>query len=306
MHWRLTQRLVLLGAICATLSPTAIDAQMPPRLKKCLPFPTLADEIKDMQKRVEVEEEASYPKIRFDAVTFEGATHLPESIRAQITGRLDQTGFDNHSPWIDISRETVMDALQQYGYLFAKVSAEARILSSDPTEELVSVTFRVTEGPQYRLGEIQFANARVFPPWYLRKQFALQDGDVFDLQKIREGIDALTWTYGSQGYINFTAAPDLQVDNSHQRISVLMELEEDKQYRVGSVEVLRLGREISGHPLKMKLKPGDVFNPKLIEDFYNENKSVLPPDVSPSEDTQMAQNPREGTVEIVFDVRDCL
>jgi hypothetical protein len=52
MHWRLTQRLALLGALCATLSPTVILAQLPPRLKKCLPFPTLADEINDMQNGV--------------------------------------------------------------------------------------------------------------------------------------------------------------------------------------------------------------------------------------------------------------
>lgn len=303
MGCRLTLFLILLGGTYATLSLPAIHAQLPRRLENCLPYPTLREEIKNMQK--EAEEEVPHPKVRVDAVTFGGAMHLPESIRAQITGRLEQTSFDNNSAWIDALREIVRMTLEQYGYFFAKVSAQGRVLSSNRAEERVSVTLQVAEGLLYRLGEIKFAKAHVFTPWELRKLFPLQDGDVFNTDKIREGIEALTRLYDSRGYININATPDLQVDYDDQRISVLMELGEDKQFRVGSVEVLGLDREISDHALKMKPKSGDVFNPKLIEDFYNGNKSVLPVDVSPRQDTQITQDARNGTVAIVFDVRGC-
>ena len=92
---------------------------------------------------------------------------------------------------------------------------------------------------------------------------------------------------------------------THQLISVAVELEEGTQFRVGSVEGLGLDREISDRALKMKLKPGDVFNPRFLEDFYKDNKSLWPADVSPKENTQIKQDSRDGTVDIVFDFRLC-
>ena len=75
MHGRLTLWLVSAGVICAMVSPPVIHAQLPPRLEKCLPYPTFAEEIRAMQ---EVGEEiVPRLKIRIDDVTFEGATPLP-------------------------------------------------------------------------------------------------------------------------------------------------------------------------------------------------------------------------------------
>lgn len=303
MHGRLTLWLASAGVICAMLSPPVIHAQLPPRLEKCLPYPTFAEEIRAMQKGGE--EKTPLPKIRVDDAIFKGATPLPESIRKQITARLGQTHFGTDSAWIDASRQMVVGALQQHGYFYAQVSAQSRVLSRDPAEEHVSLAFHIAAGPQYRLAEIRFAQAHVFPAGELRKQFPLQDGDIFNLERIRAGIEALTALYGSHGYINFTAAPDLQADNVHQRISVRLELGEGRQFRVGSAEVLGADRAIAEHSLKMPLKPGDVFNSRLIGEFYKENKSALPADVSPLEDTRITQNPRNGTVAIVFDVRTC-
>ena len=138
----------------------------------------------------------------------------------------------------------------------------------------------------------------------MRKQFALRDGDV-DLQKIRQGLEALRRLYGTWGYINFVASPEIQADNTHQRISVLIEVEEGKQFRVGSVEVLGLDQETVDSVLKAKLRPGDVFNPKLVEEFSKKNKPLLPPDASPRDDMQLKQDGRNGTVAIEFDFRSC-
>jgi outer membrane protein assembly factor BamA len=198
--------------------------------------------------------------------------------------------------------ETAKEVLQDNGYFLAKVSAQARVLSSDSAEERVSVSVRVAEGRQYRLEGIQFTAAHVFPPSELRNRVPLYDGDVFDLGKLRQGLEALRHLYGSQGYINFTASPDIKIDDDHQYISVAFTIDENKQYRVGSVELLGLGREVSDHALQIKLKPGDVFNPQFVEDFFDDNKSLLPAHVSRRENTEIKQD-SNGTVVIVFDVR---
>lgn len=290
--------LVLLSAILPVLYPLPSNAQLTPRLQNC-------SGRFDHNVLSQVHEEAVHPKVSIEDVTFQGEMDLPESIKEELVEAVEQTSFDTDSDWIRPLQETILEPLQQNGYSFAQVTAEPHAISTQPQITRVSVTFHINEGAQYRLREIRFNNANVFPAEQLRSQFALQDGDIFDLRKIRQGIEALTGLYGRHGYLNFTASPDLHVDNAQRRVSVLMELGEEKQFRVGKIEILGLDPKIVNSVLKTKLRQGDIFNSKLIEDFYKDNKSVLPADASSNDDTVIKQDPQKGTVAIVFDFQAC-
>jgi outer membrane protein assembly factor BamA len=291
---------VLLIAIWATLFTPVVHAQLPRRLDRCLSHPTLAEEFEAATNPT-----LSYPKVRIDAVTFEGADYLPESIKAQITRRLEEPVYDHDDGWIDASREIVLDTLREHGYFFAQVSAKTGVLSGHQKEQRVAVTFQLSEDRQYRLSEITFANAHVFRPAELRKRIPLQDGDVFNLKAIRKGLEALTRLYGTRGYLNFAPSPDLRADNRNQRISVLLDLSEGQQFKVGSVEVLGLDRQLWGPTLRSKLVPGQVFNSQWVSEVYDESKSVLPPDASPQDDVEITQDPKKATVAIVFNFLPC-
>ena len=278
MRCRLTLQLALLGTIFPMLSCPPVRAQLPRGLEKCLPYPTLAEEIRQMQEEIkQMQGETPRPRVTIDTVTFQGAIHLPKPSTAQVAARFEHATFDRDSSWLEALQEAVTDAWQQHGYFYAKVSAQTRVLSGDSTDQRVSVTVHVDDGVQYRLAEIRFTKAKEFPPAEMRKQFSLPNGDVFDIQRIREGMQALTRLYGTHGYIDFVASPEIQVDNAHQRISVIMEVQEGKQFRVGSVEVLGLDQKIVDSALKTGLKPGDLFNRNMVEEFFKENKAVLPP-----------------------------
>ena len=260
------------------------------------------------EERKATEHDVAQPKVRIVEVKFEGALDLPEPEKAQITAKLKQTTYPHNSDWVEVSRENVRDALRDRGYIYAKVSASPNVISSDAKEKRVSLAVQVSEGSQYRLTEIEFANAHVFAPAELRKQFYMHDGDIFDLSKIREGIEHLTWLYGTRGYSNFTVEPDLRPDNAYQRISVTMHLNEDRQFRVASVEVLGLEKEVAEHAVKMTLQPGEIFSPKLFDAFFEKNKSLLPagvPLADLKERAQVKQNTKDNTVTVVFDLRHC-
>jgi outer membrane protein assembly factor BamA len=301
MDRRVTLSLALLGATCSMVFPSAIHAQLPRRLKNCLPYPTLADEIKEM----EAETAPRPPKVRVVGVSFVGADGLPESAKARVTHRAEEITFDTGSDWPLYVAEDVKQAMQDYGYFRATVRPQPHTLRSSPSGEQASVRFYVTEGPQYRLGQIQFQHARLFPVAALRKQISLQDEDIFDLSKIRLGIDTLTKLYDAHGYINFVASPDVNVDDAHERISVLMQLQEGRQFRVGSVQILGLiYYQSPTHVLKLDIKPGMIFSRKLVEDFYEQNKAILPADAS-WKDVTITQDARTHTVAIKFDFRGC-
>ena len=301
MDRRVTLSLALLGAGCAVLSASLIHAQMPRRLKGCLPYPTLADEIEETQAETVVPRR----KVHVGSVSLIGADGLPESAKARVTRRAEEALFEVDSDWPLYVAEDVKQAMQDYGYFKAAVRPQPHTLRSNPSGEQAWVTFYVTEGPQYRLGRIQFERAHLFPVADLRRQIQLRDGDVFDLSKIREGIDTLTKLYDAHGYINFVATPDVHIDDARQAISVVMQLDEGHEFTVGSVQIVGLGQEVSDHALKREIKPGMIFSNKLVEDFYKQNKTILPGDASPRKDTTITQDARTHTVALQFDFRGC-
>jgi outer membrane protein assembly factor BamA len=97
--------------------------------------------------------------------------------------------------------------------------------------------------------------------------------------------------------------PITEVDDVRQRISLVMDLQEGPPYRVGKIEVPGPDPRMESL-LKSKLKRGDIFDPKLVEDFYKKNKSFLPADASPA-DNQLHTDVRNGRVDLVFDFRTC-
>jgi len=223
--------------------------------------------------------------------------------RAEMEERLRRDAAGSDSRWVEALGESVKDVLQDNGYFRAEVSVEKIVLSSDADQDHASLDIHISEGKQYRLGDIQFNGAHVFPPWQLRNQIPLRDGAIFELDKLREGVRNLDRMYDLLGYINFTASPDVKIDEADQRASVTFEVDEDRRFTIGRVEVLGLP-DAATNELKVRLKTGDPFNPELVDEFYRENRTVLPPNAS-KENTELTQNAQHNTVDVVFDFRFC-
>jgi outer membrane protein assembly factor BamA len=203
---RRTVLFILLGVIHILICSSPIYAQIPRRLERCLPYPTLAEEIKDMQDEVEAKERKTpQRKVVIDAVNFDGPIHLPNSIREQLITELKQREFDGDYDWLgEIQEVPVRGAWQDQGYFRVNSTAQARIISSDSTIQHVSVIVHVDEGLQYRLGDVSFREGDPddplpFPAEELRKLVPLREGDLFNVEKIREGLEALKKLYDSNG-----------------------------------------------------------------------------------------------------------
>jgi outer membrane protein assembly factor BamA len=138
----------------------------------------------------------------------------------------------------------------------------------------------------------------VFSNEELRKLIQLREGDLFSVEKIREALDAMKELYGSHGYIDFVVSPLTDIDDEPARVSLVMEVDQLKQSRVGKIEVFGLNpaRE---ELLKSKLKPGDIFNNDVIRNFLSDHKSSLPKEVS-SEDVEFHRNVSAGRVDLRF------
>jgi len=333
--------LLALQAVAYMLcSPT--HAQEPRTLGRCTSNSSSADESGRPQGQV------SRLRVTIEDVKFDGAIHLPEETLDQLIASIEGHEFemDSSGPgegqeapitnasqgqhqlkkrlsaesqvlsggpsWLRVVQEVpIRNAWQERGYFRVQTSAESQVLSQDSASQHVSITVHVNEGPQYRLGEVEFRSAEdpppapeLFSPDELRQQIPLREGDLFNVDKIREGLDALRRLYLSKGYIDFTASPIISVDDA-QQISIVFELDPQKQFRVSTIEILGLDITLESL-LRSQIRPGDIFDATLINNFYKDHKSALPPNASPADaDNEVRRNVKDGTVDIKLDFRPC-
>ena len=302
-----------LAVIYGLLLVMPCHAQFPLVPKRCSPPSTLlslsaGDNLDHSGKRPDA---TPGRRVIIERINFDGPIHLPDSVVTQIVADANQ-GDGWHAgnlDWLHALTEVgLKNAWQNLGYFRVKVAAEASSLGVDSSTERFLVTAHVDEGLQYHLGELQFVSTapgdmQPFPESQLRDAFPLHEGDLFNLDPIRKGIEALTKLYSSQGYIDFTATPEMKVDDKLQRISLVMYLDEQKQFRVGSTEILGLDHGVEAR-LRLIIRVGEVFNPQPAYDFLKENQSLLPPGVS-LDDLQARRNTKTGIVDVAFDARPC-
>jgi len=300
---------------CVLLCSSSTAAQMSRRLDRCLPYPTLADEIDDMREEVRANSAATPGAIApartivIDQVEFDGPSHLPVSTRERLVAELKQGSYKADSGWLEqIQNWPIEGAWQDDGFFKAQVTATASVINADSTVEHVLLIIHADEGHQYELGGIQFRSSDptvplIFSTAELRNLFKMREGDILSAQKIRDALDALKELYGSRGYIDFVATPLTDINDQTGRISLIMELDQERRFRLAKIEVF------GTHPnmvalVNSKFKPGDVFNSPLIKSFLAENKSSLPPDVS-FQDIDLHRDINRGTVDMRFNFQIC-
>jgi len=303
--------LVLVGTVQMLCYLPIAHAQISEKLQRCLPYPTFDEEVQSMRQEEEAKagESVVGNKIIVDSVKFDGPISLPDSIRQRVVAELKQQRFPADSEWLnEIADGTIMRAWEDDGYFKVVATAKAELWRSDSAGQHVAVTVRVDEGPQFFLGNLAFRSADpdeplAFTREELRKQVPLQEGSIFAADKIRGSLERFRHLYVSEGYIDFTAEPEFDIDAANRRINLTLVLDQQRQYRVGRIIVLGLNPKLET-ALLSKINPGDVFNPSAIHEFILENKSALPWDAS-SADMKMKRNIAARIVDLTFDFFTC-
>jgi hypothetical protein len=255
--------------------------------------------------------ESDHPKVIIDEVTFDAPTNAPNSVKDAAINEAKKLEFNGtQSNWVnEFAEMTIRSRWQNDGYFSANATATAEPLGSDFNAQHFRVTVHLDEGLQYHLGSLRFVESNPFPrgnvnPFSLtelRELIPLREGEIFDVSKIRQGIEALAKKYDAIGYIDFTAVPKTEIDDKLQRISLTFELDEQKQYRIGEVKVVADPGLLAA--LGPKLVSGEIFDPTAIDDFVKQNRSSLPANLSERDYLHETRNTRLGVVDLSFDFR---
>jgi outer membrane protein assembly factor BamA len=311
MYRKAVLPLGLLAAICGLWLVTPIAGQVPSALKRCsTSSPAKGRSFSMLLPVVKPTDRIPQHKVVIERIDFESPIHLPASVVEGIVAYANNAQWDADTfDWLDVLDEIgLRSAWQDRGYVNAKAIAEGRLVSEDSSEKRFVVTAHVYEGAQYHLGDLSFVSnkpddAQPFTESQLRDAFPLREGDLFSTGQTRRGIERLTKLYWSQGYVDVTVTPEIKLDENLQRVSLVLKLDEEKQYRVRNVEVVGLDSGARAG-LKAPIRTGDAFSEDSVRNFLAANQSLLPPDES-IEDVGILRNRQAAAVDLMFDFRPC-
>jgi len=250
--------------------------------------------------------------VRVESLTIRGATKLDPSLQKDAVEDLKSHDYDDRTELIDAIRDLLPGAWQEQSYFEVQVDVTAEPVTP-ARQETYRVVAEVREGDQFRLDKIQMASAMganaplAIPPEELRRLIPLNDGDIFNVRKIRDGLENLRLAYGAQGYIDFTATPDVDIFHQKKSISIRMTIDEQVQYRISDVSVLgvdpRLAQEMSAQVRRGALYNAPAFD-KFFSDFVETHKRELPAEAG-CQDLYVTRDVRARAVAIRADFRAC-
>jgi outer membrane protein insertion porin family len=156
------------------------------------------------------------PKARIKTVDFDGAKAIPtRQLKKPLITREHSLLFS----WFDDSGiykkeelandvERIRQLYLDEGYLNVQVGTPTVDLSVD--KKWFTIRFPIVEGPQFKLGKIDYAGQTVLTEAELRTGSKLKEGDVVRMAQLRDDITRVTDLYGSKGYSFTDVDPKLR------------------------------------------------------------------------------------------------
>ena len=121
-----------------------------------------------------------------------------------------------------------------HGFLDVKVS-EPRIDLSHPKK--IRIEIDITEGPQYRIGTIDFKGDVLTTKEDLFKVIKIKRNDIYSNSAIRRDINALTGKFANQGYAYVEISPETSVDSKNFVVNLLLDIDKKKQVFIEKIQI---------------------------------------------------------------------
>jgi outer membrane protein insertion porin family len=206
-------------------------------------------------------------RVKIGAINFIGNDHIKASrLRKEMEtskwhmfswltggGRLKDDEFDS-----DLGK--LRDYYNEQGYLDVEI-AEDKITFDYPKPDRLVITIRVTEGRQYKLGDISFKGNKIYSDRILKLVPRQRKGMIFVPSKLDKDVETLEDFYGQVGYlqtrVRLVRKPNLATGD----IDVEYQITESEKFQVESIVIEGNTKTKSVVILReLVLGPGDVFD----------------------------------------------
>ena len=169
------------------------------------------------------------------------------------SGRLKDELFED-----DLDK--LRDYYREQGYLDVEIPQD-KIIYDYPTPKKLVVTIHISEGRQYKVGEITFSGNKLHSSRMLKRIVKQKNGVIFAPSKIDKDVEAIEDFYGKDGYLETRAHPNRKPNVTTGNIDIDYELNESEKFFVESINIDGNTKTKSLVILReLTLGPGEVFN----------------------------------------------
>jgi hypothetical protein len=295
-------RLTLLACAFSAFFAHPLRAQSPPCYDKKLPYPTLAEEIRQANG------EPPDFEVAVSDFRFKGLVHDADVVRARILKEIHESDFHgSNSEWLDhVAEEIVRSDFEDRGYFEVQVDdLEMEPFDANDPRRGVIVTAPVKEGDKFSTGDISIVSADpetklAIPEAELRSYFKLEKGNPLSMDKIRKGINEMTRLYGSRGFMDAMMTQTFDIDRKNRIVDLTLRVSEGRKYFVERFDVLGLNSTTTSL-LESKMPPGTLYDNRLLEEIFKLGKASAGTNVSLLNVSRINRNVETGTVDVTFD-----
>jgi outer membrane protein insertion porin family len=221
------------------------------------------------------------PKTRVGEIDFVGNTVFSDGRLRGAMKKIKQHGFWNLA-WIsgksthteekwEEDQKNIQDFYLNHGYVRATVGRPTftyrdQDKGSKKPKKWMRMEIPVTEGEQYRVGDVKFEGLTVFKEENVRPLFKLKTGDVYKESRLKKGYEKLRDAYGSLGYFQWTGYTKRNPDTERKVVDLVLAMEEDKRYYVGKIRFT--GNDTTRDKVirrEVYLNEGEVFNTEALK-----------------------------------------
>lgn len=145
------------------------------------------------------------------------------------------------------------------GYIQAKVSKPQ--ITVTPDKKAIYITFRVEEGDQFDVGEIDFSGDLLFTKEELKLAVRLESGKTFSYQTVQGDISSLQAKYGDLGYAYANIIPRMQIREKEKLVDLTYEIEKGNKVYFGDFTMV--GNTKTRDKVirrEMRVKEGELYN----------------------------------------------
>ncbi len=197
------------------------------------------------------------PKVKLKSVLITGNRAFKSS---KLKGKL-KLKVDNFEEKFQDGKENLTSFYKDNGYLDATIVAESVWYSPDKKE--MNVWLAVSEGPQYRFGNVSVEGEKLFSEEALLRRMKFKTGEVYSQKKYEESLQAISELYFEEGHIYLQVRDELRTDQ--QRVNLHLSLVEGVPAHVNLIGIegnTKTKEKVIRRELF--LRPGDLFRRSLL------------------------------------------
>ncbi len=135
-------------------------------------------------------------------------------------------------------RDTQILRFLYYNLGYVKARVDRPTVALTPDRLGLYITFRVDEGEQYKVGDVDFAGDLLFPTEKLKETAKIDDSEIFAYDQLQKDLSELQALYGDLGYAYANVIPRNKFNDKDKIVDLVFEFDKGNKVKFGRISVI--------------------------------------------------------------------